>query len=41
MTYYRLVFKDGAHSAWTTDYEMIQEDAKFFGATIEKWEIEI
>lgn len=41
MTYYRLVFKDGTHSAWSTNYELIKEDAKFFNVTIEKWVIEI
>lgn len=34
-TYYRLVFKDGSHGAWSSDYESIKESAKFFGAKIE------
>lgn len=35
MTYYRLIYRDGTHGAWTTDYAWIEECAKFFGATIE------
>lgn len=34
--YYRLVFKNGSHSAWTTDLERLKKDAKFFNAKIEK-----
>ena len=33
--FYRLVYKDGSHSAWTSDYEYITEMAKFFRAEIE------
>ena len=35
MVYYRLVFKNGHHGAWTSDFDRIQESAKFFGARIE------
>ena len=38
---YRLVFRDGSHSAWSTDLERIQESAKFFRAEIEKWVVEL
>ena len=38
---YRLVFKNGTHSAWTTDKERIEKDAKFFRAKIEKWVVEL
>ena len=38
--YYRLVFKDGGHSAWSSNYERMKEMANFFDAKIEKWEIE-
>ena len=38
---YRLIFKDGSYSAWTTDKEQIVEDAKFFRADIEVWEVEL
>lgn len=37
---YRLVFRDGTHGAWTTDKERIEEDAKFFHATIETWVVQ-
>lgn len=36
-TYYRLIFKDGTHSAWNRDYEFVKENAEFFGAEIETW----
>ena len=35
MTYYRLVYKDGTHGAWTRNYEWIADCARFFGAKIE------
>lgn len=38
---YRLVFRDGSHSAWTTDKERITKNAKFFGVDIEVWEVEL
>ena len=38
---YRLVFRDGSHSAWSTDLKRIQESAKFFRAEIEKWVVEL
>jgi len=34
-TYYRLRYRNGGHGAWTTDYERIVKDAKFFKAEIE------
>lgn len=34
-TWYRLVFKNGTHSAWSRDKESIEKDAKFFRARIE------
>lgn len=39
MTYYRLTFKDGSHSAWTTNKALVEKDAKFFHATIETKEV--
>lgn len=33
-TYYRLVYSDNSVSAWTTDYNKIQELAKLFNAII-------
>lgn len=37
MMYYRLIFKDGSHGAWTTDRERIEKDHKFFlGSEIEE-----
>ena len=38
---FRLVFKNGTHGAWTTDKARIEQDAKFFNATIEEWEVEL
>ena len=38
---YRLVFRDGSHSAWTSDKKSIEESAKFFRARIEEWEVEL
>lgn len=38
---YRLIFKDGTHSAWTTDKKFIEENAKFFSAKIETWEVKL
>ena len=38
---YRLIFKDGSHSAWSTDKEWVVENAKFFRADIEVWEVEL
>ena len=35
MKMYRLVYKDGSHGAWTSDYEYIKEMAEFFKAEIE------
>ncbi len=34
-TWYRLVYRNGHRSAWTTDLKRIREDADFFGARIE------
>lgn len=33
--FYRLVYKDGSHSAWSSDYNYIKEMAEFFRAEIE------
>ena len=33
--FYRLVYKDGSHGAWSSDLEYIREMAKFFRAEIE------
>ena len=41
ITRYRLVFADGVCSGWTTDKKQIEEDAEFFGADIEVWEVEL
>ena len=38
---YRLIFRDGSHSAWSTDKARIEEDAKFFRARIEVWEVKL
>ena len=38
---YRLVYKNGNHGAWTTNKTEIEESAKFFGATIETWEVKL
>lgn len=38
---YRLRFRNGSRSAWTTNKEMIEKDAKFFRAEIETWEVEL
>ena len=35
MVWYRLIYKDGRHSAWTRDYAWLRECAYFFEATIE------
>lgn len=40
VTYYRLRYTNGSHGAWTTNYEMIVENAKFFKAEIETREFE-
>ena len=34
-TFYRLVYKNGNHSAWDDDIERIREYAEFFEAKIE------
>ena len=34
--YYRLVYRDGSHGAWTTDLEWLKECAKKFHAIIQK-----
>lgn len=41
MTRYRLRFKDGSVSAWSSNKEEVEENAKFFKAEIEVWVIEI
>lgn len=41
MTYYRLIFRDGSHGAWTTNRIEVEEDAKFFHATIEIKEVKL
>lgn len=38
---YRLIFRDGSHGAWETDFKRIQESAEFFKARIEKWVVEL
>ena len=38
---YRLVFKDGSCGAWTMDKARAEEDAKFFGAKVETWEVKL
>ena len=38
---YRLIFKDGSHSAWSTDKASVEESAKFFNARIETWEVKL
>lgn len=32
---YRLVYSDGSHGAWTSNYEYIKDMAEFFRAEIE------
>lgn len=39
MTCYRLIFRDGSHGAWTTNKAEVEENAKFFHAMIETWEV--
>lgn len=34
-TCYRLVYRDGSHGPWTSDYEQAKKDAEFFRARIE------
>lgn len=38
---YRLIFKDGSYGAWTTNKAKAEENAKFFGARIEVWEVKL
>lgn len=33
--FYRLVFSDGSHGAWSSDFEYIKDMARFFRAKIE------
>ena len=33
--FYRIVYKNGTHGAWSKDYEYIKKNAKFFGGKIE------
>lgn len=40
MKVYRLVYRDGSHGAWSSDYERTLEYAKFFKARIEEMVIE-
>lgn len=40
MKYYRLVFKDGRHSAWNSDFKTVKENAEFFHAEIEEMILE-
>lgn len=35
MKMYRLVYSDGSHGAWTSNYEYIKDMAEFFRAEIE------
>lgn len=32
---YRIVYKNGTHSAWTSDYEWAKKNADFFKARVE------
>ena len=34
-TLYRIVYKDGTHSAWTGDYNWAKKNADFFKARVE------
>lgn len=36
MTYYRLVYKDGSHGAWSTNLEWLKDCAKVLNAEIEE-----
>ena len=36
MKWYRLVYRDGSYSAWSTNLEWLKECAKMFRATIEE-----
>ncbi len=38
---YRLIFRDGSASAWSTDYNSMKESAEFFKAKIEVWEVQL
>ena len=34
-TLYRIVYKDGTHSAWTRDYNWAKKNADFFKGKVE------
>lgn len=36
MKFYRLVFRDGNRSAWSSDFESVKNSAEFFRAEIEE-----
>lgn len=40
-TCYRLVYRNGSHGPWSTDYEQVKRDAEFFNARIETERFEI
>lgn len=37
MTWYRVVYRDGSHGAWTSDREWAYTTAKLFRAEVEVW----
>ena len=38
---YRVIYRNGSHSAWSTDKKAVEETAKFFHGTVEKWEVKL
>lgn len=38
--WFRLVYKDHTHGAWSNDIERLRGDAKYFGAEIEEMEFD-
>ena len=38
--WFRLVYKDHTHGAWSNDIERLRADAKFFEAEIEEMELD-
>lgn len=39
ITRFRVIYKDGSVSAWTTDLKMAKETARFFGGKLESWTV--
>jgi len=39
MTWYRIVYKDGSHGAWTSNREWAYTTAELFHAEVEVWTV--